>query len=71
MCSVCLTHPCHPFCPNAPEPQSIGFCQDCGEEIFEGSEYAEINGDLYHKDCLDVMSTENLLKLFGVELQEA
>lgn len=36
MCQECLQFPCHPRCPNAPEPQVIHKCDNCGGEIHEG-----------------------------------
>lgn len=36
MCSVCGMNPCHPSCPNAPEPVPVYECCRCGYGILEG-----------------------------------
>lgn len=36
MCSLCRQFPCHPRCPNAPEPVPLMRCKECGEGIYEG-----------------------------------
>lgn len=51
MCDVCLQTPCHPRCPNAPEPPTVYTCKHCGEPIVAGEEYCEFDGDYYHEDC--------------------
>ena len=38
MCSLCRQFPCHPRCPNAPEPVPLMRCKECGEGIYEGDE---------------------------------
>lgn len=40
MCSLCRQFPCHPRCPNAPEPVPLMRCKECGEGIYEGDEYS-------------------------------
>ena len=52
MCMTCLQSPCHPRCPNAPEPDGVYTCNHCGEKIIEGEEYFRIDDDYYHDDCL-------------------
>lgn len=37
MCEICLSTPCRPQCPNAPEPTPVLRCCKCKEEIFEGN----------------------------------
>lgn len=49
MCDICRQTPCHPCCPNAPDPVAIYTCKYCGEDIVEGDEYVEIDGDYYHE----------------------
>ena len=39
ICSECLQAPCHPRCPNAPEPKVRGHCEQCNEELREDYEY--------------------------------
>lgn len=52
MCEICNQMPCHPRCPNAPEPKIIEVCVVCGQEIREGEEYFEMEGQSYCTDCL-------------------
>lgn len=70
MCSECMTTPCNSMCPNAPEPKSYGVCKYCGDKVIEGDEAAEINGDLYHLECLECYSTKELLKMLNVDVGE-
>lgn len=39
MCEICRQTPCHPRCPNAPEPKPVEMCCLCDEGIYEGDEY--------------------------------
>lgn len=72
MCDICRQSPCHPRCPNAPEPDPVYTCKYCGEGIYVEDEYAEIDGEYYHADCLsDEMPIYELLSLFGVSVEIA
>lgn len=71
MCSICRSYPCLSGCPNAPDPPSIGDCEYCREPIFVGDEYAEIDGEKYHKECLDEFSTSDWLEKLGESIKEA
>lgn len=51
MCIECRQTPCHPRCPNAPEPKVRGRCEQCGEELREDYEYYTDNKD--NKFCSD------------------
>lgn len=53
MCEICRQHPCHPRCPNAPDPVIVTYCACCGEPIREGYEYYEVEGKDYCEDCAD------------------
>ena len=53
MCIECRTYPCHPRCPNAPEPPVIGLCCRCGEEIHEGDEIYDVNDERWCESCID------------------
>lgn len=66
MCSLCRVLPCDPRCPNAPEPLAVHTCKDCGEGIVPGDEFVEIDGEYYHLECLEDMTTRELLELFCV-----
>ena len=55
MCQECLRTPCHPRCPNAPEPEEIPVyvCSGCSKEIMDGEDYWEIMGEQWCEDCID------------------
>lgn len=53
MCEVCLTSPCNPRCPNAPEPPTVYTCEYCREPIVVGEDYWQLDGDYWHEDCFD------------------
>ena len=36
MCDICHQVPCHPRCPNAPDPIPVFICSGCGQDIYEG-----------------------------------
>lgn len=66
MCSICMQVPCHPRCPNAPEPEPIMRCAECGEGIYEGDDYYDIgDGGGICKECMEDKSTSELMDLFG------
>lgn len=65
MCSMCMRTPCHPRCPNAPEPEHIHECEFCDEGITAGDDFVEIGGKYYHKDCLGV---DELLEIFEIDV---
>ena len=51
MCSICGHYPCHPQCPNAPDPEAVYECASCKEPIRGGDDYFGFDGDYYHEDC--------------------
>ena len=51
MCMECRQYPCHPRCPNAPEPAAVYECAYCNEPIRAGDDYVELDGNHYHEDC--------------------
>lgn len=53
MCEICRQYPCHPRCPNAPEPPIFATCECCGDPIYEGDEYVDIGGDYYCTECAE------------------
>ena len=71
MCEFCHSYTHLHGCPNEPEPSAIYTCRCCGDGIVAGDEYAEIDGDYFHEDCLSDMSTNELLSLFGVMVKTA
>ena len=71
MCSECHCWPHLPGCPNAPEPKAIYTCRCCGEGIIADDQYADIDGEKYHAECLENMTIYKLLDLFGVSVEVA
>lgn len=66
MCSVCFQTPCHPRCPNAPEPRPLMRCAECGEGIYEGDDYYDTgDGSGICRECMEDKSTAELMGLFG------
>ena len=53
MCEECRFYPCHPACPNAPEPRSVFVCSGCGDDILEGDSYWDILGEQFCESCID------------------
>ena len=50
MCEICHMTPCHPQCPNAPEPPAVYYCKVCGESIVAGETYYEMDSEFYHEE---------------------
>lgn len=71
MCVICGSLRCRTGCPNAPAPVAIYSCEECGEGILPGDEYAVIDGVHYHLDCLEEMDIHTLLGLFGTYTETA
>lgn len=61
MCSECWMTPCHPNCPNAPEPEKVYNCSHCNEPIYVGEEYYEFNGEHFHEECFEDIAVDLLL----------
>lgn len=53
MCSECHTTPCHPRCPNSPEPPIYAECENCGEDIYDGDEFYEIGEHKFCEACVN------------------
>ena len=53
MCEICRHSPCHPRCPNAPEPPVVCVCSQCGEGIYEGDEFYDIHGEEWCENCIE------------------
>lgn len=65
MCSECRMSPCHPQCPNAPEPPKVYTCKICGEPIVEGEEYYEMDAEFYHEECFEDNAVQILMDECG------
>lgn len=70
MCDICLSSPCLPRCPNAPEPPAVCTCDKCGESIREGDEYIDDNGNVC-RDCIENMSAVELLDVLDIRFRTA
>lgn len=71
MCSVCRQYPCHPMCPNAPEPTPIYECTKCGYGIFEGEKYFDSPDGYICEECMEEMSSKEILELLGEKFSVA
>ena len=71
MCSVCLTTPCNPRCPNAPEPVPVYTCDWCNEPIFENEEYMETPEGPVCKECIEGMSVAEFMEMTGEAFSKA
>lgn len=65
MCDLCMRFPCITGCPNSAEPPIVAQCATCGHSIYQGEEITEINSALYHVECLENLTTRELLELLG------
>lgn len=70
-CEYCHTLPHLPGCPAAPEPRAVHRCKYCGDGIVEGEEFYDIDGVFYHVECLEEMGVIKILRLLGIEMEEA
>ena len=48
-----------------PEPKVICTCEHCGDDINEGDEIVELDGEMYHRDCFEDIAVSLLLDRFG------
>jgi hypothetical protein len=53
ICELCGNYPCDYRCPNAPEPPIVFYCDECGEPIYEGDTYYQVDLDKYCEDCMN------------------
>ena len=71
MCRICGSTPCNSRCPNAPDPEPIKICSECGEGIYEGEEYFDSDFGPICKDCMADKSLTELLEVFGEKMTVA
>lgn len=71
MCSMCMMTPCHPRCPNTPEPKPVYECERCGYGIFAGDKYYDSPEGYICKDCIDDMTVTEFMELVGEEFSTA
>ena len=65
MCAICMSSPCHPRCPNAPEPIAVDDCYVCDKPIREGEEYIRFCGVSICTECTETMSLSKLADIYG------
>lgn len=58
MCEICRRSPCHPRCPNAPDPIPVYLCAGFGHDIYEGELYWDVLGEQFCENCIDDARTE-------------
>lgn len=58
MCQECMQSPCHPRCPNAPEPPVVCECDNCGREINEGEIMWKFDIGNVCEECVDNCRTD-------------
>lgn len=58
MCAECGMNPCHPRCPNAPEPVPVHECVKCGYGILAGDKFWDSPEGKICEECVDDMSAE-------------
>lgn len=55
MCELCLSTPCRPGCPNAPDTdpgrKQIYTCSACGGPVYEGERYIDACGVILCEFC--------------------
>lgn len=54
MCEECHQYPCHPRCPNAPDPVVVYTCVNCGEAIRDGECFYDMDGEPWCEDCIHI-----------------
>ena len=65
MCEMCRQFPCHPQCPNAPDPPKVYTCKHCDDPIVEGEMFYKLDDDYYHEECFEDNATEILKESYG------
>lgn len=65
MCDICRQSPCHPQCPNAPDPPAVYTCKICGESIVAGDVFYEMDGEYYHEECFEDNAVSILVEECG------
>lgn len=71
MCSICMKNPCDPRCPNASEQKPVCECALCGYGIYTGQKYYDGADGFVCEDCMNGMSTSELMEMFGEEMKTA
>ena len=77
MCELCQRDRCPSRCPNYLPPKGLRtarkrapFCRLCGERIEEGAFFYQRNGFPYCEACMDVIDTDQLVRICELSRQE-
>lgn len=70
MCAICLSNPCRPGCPNAPEPIAVDNCYLCDAEILEGEEYYTVCDLPVCSGCAKTISIKQLMDITDMSSEE-
>ena len=70
MCAICLSSPCDPRCPNAPEPTAVDNCYVCDKPIREGEEYFTLGGVAVCSKCAETMTLLKVSEITGLGVSE-
>lgn len=65
MCIECGMTPCRSSCPNAQDSSKVYHCKYCGEDITQGEEYVELEGEHYHRECFEDSAVLILMEEYG------
>lgn len=71
MCAMCGSNPCVSRCPNAPDPDPVYICDKCGSGIYKGEKFFDGSEGYICKDCIDDMTSEEILEMLGENLRIA
>lgn len=71
MCSLCLSTPCHPRCPNAQEPVAVYECCKCCYGILDGKRYYDSPEGYICEDCIEDMTAKEFMELIGERFSTA
>lgn len=71
MCDICQHNPHLSGCPNAPDPVPVLACVQCGEGIWDGDRFLDLDSGPVCMDCLRDMTVEEVLGIVGERLSVA
>lgn len=71
MCSVCNSMPHDPRCPYASEQEEVYICKKCKDKIMAGEKFLETEDGEICETCIDNMTREEILEMFGEKMQIA
>ena len=68
MCYLCNEAPCHMACPHFVD-SSLQDCAECGSYICEGDKFYDLNGYKYHRECISMLTSTDILEILEIEPQ--